>query len=204
MKTILCYGDSNTWGCVPGVLSRHPENVRWTGVMAQELGADYRVIDDGINGRSTIWEDPANQCRNGLAGLGYALYRAKPLDLVVLMLGTNDLNYTDPQGFYEGLTVLARRILMANNAFPGTSNVFPNGPKLLLVSPILLADDMEKYPLSLQFAKYTEKVAQELQVPWMDAAQFAKPSYLDGCHMDAENHGLLAKAIAAKVKEILE
>ena len=203
MKTVLCYGDSNTWGCNPGILTRHPEDVRWTGVMARELGEEYRVVDDGINGRTTVWDDPVNLCRNGLASLGYSLYRAKPLDLVVLMLGTNDLNYTDLQGFDEGLKVLARRILMGNEAFPGTSNVFPNGPKLLLVSPIAMTDNMPKYGLSLQFAKYTQQVAEELQVPWMDAAQFAKPSYLDGCHMDAENHGLLGKAIAAKVKEIL-
>ena len=85
MKNILCYGDSNTWGCIPGVLKRHDAQTRWTGIAAKELGADYNIIDDGINGRSTVWNDPANQCRNGLEGLGYALYRAKPLDLVVVM-----------------------------------------------------------------------------------------------------------------------
>lgn len=203
MKNILCYGDSNTWGCNPGVLNRHPADVRWTGIVQQELGPEYCIIENGINGRTTIWDDPANQCRNGLAGLGYALYSAKPLDLVVLMLGTNDLNYTDIEGYYSGLKVLSQRILQANKSFPGTSDVFPCETKLLLVSPILVTENMPSYSQSRKFAYYTEKVAEELDVPWMDAAQFAKPSPLDGCHMDVENHRLLGKAIGQKIKEIL-
>lgn len=203
MKNILCYGDSNTWGCIPGVLKRFDAQVRWTGVAAKELGSGYNIMEDGINGRSTVWNDPANQCRNGLEGLGYGLYRAKPLDLVVLMLGTNDLNYTDAEGFYEGLRMLAKRILGANEAFPGTSDVFMSEPRLLLVSPIALHPTMKKYSESLKFAHYTEKLAEELHVSWMDAAAFAEASELDGCHMDAENHALLGKAIAQKIKDML-
>lgn len=203
MKTILCYGDSNTWGCVPGVLTRHPEDVRWTGVLARELGEGYRVIDDGINGRTTVWDDPANQCRNGLAGLGYSLYRAKPLDLVVVMLGTNDLNYTDAEGYYEGITMLVKRILRANDSFPGTSNVFLGEPKVLLVSPIEMTPETRAYKESLKFPQHTARLAQELGLPWINAAEYAKPSPLDGCHMDARNHGLLGLAIAKMVKEIL-
>ena len=115
MKNILCYGDSNTWGCKPGVLTRLPANVRWTGVLAEMLGDDYRVIEDGINGRSTAWDDPSNLCRNGISGLGYSLYRSKPLDLVIVMLGTNDLNHTDAEGYYHGIKLLAKQIL---NAMP--------------------------------------------------------------------------------------
>ncbi len=203
MKNILCYGDSNTWGCNPGVLTRHPADVRWTGVVQNLLGPEYNIIENGINGRTTIWDDPANQCRNGLSGLGYALYSAKPLDLVVLMLGTNDLNYTDIEGYYLGIKVLAQRILKANASFPGTSDVFPGETRLLLVSPILVTDNMPSYPQSCKFADYTEKVAKELGVPWLNAAEFAQPSYLDGCHMDEENHLKLGKALAEKIKTII-
>lgn len=203
MKTILCYGDSNTWGAVPGTLTRHPIDVRWTGVLANELGAEYRIIEDGINGRSTVWDDPGNMCRNGLAGLGYSLYRAKPLDLVILMLGTNDLNYTDAAGYYEGISMLAKRILRANEHYPGTSNVFPGEVKLLLVSPIELHPDAPKYAESRKFAALTEQLAHQLQVPWLDAAVYAKPSPVDLCHMDAQEHAQLGRAIAEKVKTIL-
>lgn len=204
MKNILCYGDSNTWGCRPGVLSRFPEDVRWTGVLGNLLGKGYNVIEDGINGRSTVWDDPENQCRNGLTGLGYSLYRAKPLDLVIVMLGTNDLNYTDAEGYYHGIRILAQRILQANTAFPGTSNVFAGTPRLLLVSPIETTENMPTHGESKKFPYYTQKVAEELQIPWLDAAQFAKPSMLDGCHMEEKYHLALGQAIFEKVKEILE
>ena len=203
MKNILCYGDSNTWGCNPGVLTRHPADVRWTGVVQKLLGSEYNIIENGINGRSTVWDDPANQCRNGLSGLGYALYSAKPLDLVVLMLGTNDLNYTDAEGYYLGIKMLAQRILKANASFPGTSEVFPDKTRLLLVSPILVTENMPSYPESCKFAEYTEKVANELGVPWLNAAEYAQPSPLDGCHMDEENHQQLGIALAVKIKTIL-
>lgn len=204
MKNILCYGDSNTWGCRPGVLSRFPKDVRWTGVIGNLLGEEYNIIEDGINGRSTVWDDPQNQCRNGLTGLGYALYRAKPLDLVVVMLGTNDLNYTDAEGYYHGIRILAQRILQANTAFPGTSDVFKDTPRLLLVSPIETTENMPTHQASKKFPYYTQKVAQELGVFWMDGAQFGKPSMLDGCHMEEKYHLALGKAIYEKIKEILE
>lgn len=203
MKNILCYGDSNTWGCKPGILTRHPADVRWTGIVQKELGSDYNIIENGINGRSTVWDDPANQCRNGLSGLGYALYSAKPLDIVVLMLGTNDLNYTDAQGYYLGIKLLAQRILQANTAYPGTSDVFSGKPRLLLVSPIRVTEDRPSYGESCKFAHYTQLVAEELDVPWLDAALYANPSPLDGCHMDEENHRLLGKALAEKLKALL-
>lgn len=203
MKNILCYGDSNTWGCKPGVLTRLPANIRWTGVLAQMLGDDYCVMEDGINGRSTAWDDPSNLCRNGISGLGYSLYRSKPLDLVIVMLGTNDLNHTDAEGYYHGIKLLAKQILQANTGFPGTSNVFLDKPRLLLVSPIEKYPGVPGYEESRKLAYYTEKVAQELDIPWLDAAKFAKPSPLDGCHIEEEHHSSLGLAISEKVKEIL-
>ncbi len=201
-KNILCYGDSNTWGCTPGVLTRLPEDVRWTGVVSKILGPEYRIIEDGINGRSTIYDDPQNQCRNGLAGLGYSLYRAKPLDLAVVMLGTNDLNYTDPEGYRLGITVIGKRILGANAFYPGTSKVFPDGPKLLLVSPILLYPGAASYKASLRLAEMTEAAAKELGIPWFDAASVGEPSPLDLCHMDAESHKKLGEALAAEILKL--
>ena len=203
MKNILCYGDSNTWGCKPGILSRFASDVRWTGVLQARLGSEYNIIEDGINGRSTVWDDPANLCRNGIAGLGYALYRSKPLDLVIVMLGTNDLNYTDAEGYYHGIRLLAEQILKANTIFQGTSDVFPKKAKLLLVSPIEETEDMPAYEESKKLAYYTEKVANELNIPWLDAAKFGKPSKKDGCHMEEKYHLALGKAIYEKVLEII-
>ena len=96
MKNVLCFGDSNTWGFMPESISlpcpeRHPHDVRWTGVLARELGGGYRVIEEGQNGRTTVHDDPFALARNGKTVLPAILESHKPLDLVVLMLGTNDL-----------------------------------------------------------------------------------------------------------------
>lgn len=203
MKNILCYGDSNTWGAIPGVLRRFDPDVRWTGVLAKALGSGYQIHEDGINGRRTVWDDPVNPCRNGLDALGYALYRTKPLDLVVVMLGTNDLNHTDAEGYYLGLSVLCRRILAAGQCFPGTSEVFPNGPKLLIVSPIRTSPTLALYENSCKFAEQTRRLAEELNVPWFDAASVAEPSDADGCHMAAESHKKLGLALEKVIREIL-
>src|SRR6187401_3541591 len=96
MKTVLCFGDSNTWGFVPESITaphamRHAPDLRWTGVLARELGAGYRVIEEGLSGRTTVHEDPIMGNRNGSLHLPSCLESHSPIDVVMLMLGTNDL-----------------------------------------------------------------------------------------------------------------
>ena len=213
MKTILCYGDSNTWGYIPNSGLRYDENTRWTGVLSRELGGEYRVLEDGLNGRTTVFENPFDKYRSGIEGLGYSLHRSKPIDLMVMMLGTNDLHYTDAFGFYKGLNVLVRQIMNADAYYPGIEKVFRQGPKLLLVSPILLDADIvrvrpeihlsTRYADSCRFAMYTSRLAQEHGVQWLDAAEFARPDPRDCVHMDAQGHLVLGKAIAEKVRTML-
>ena len=87
----MCFGDSNTWGYSPTTGQRYPANVRWTGVLQAELGSDYHVIEEGLNGRTTVWEDPIEGDKVGKRHLPVLLQSHAPLDLVVVMLGTNDL-----------------------------------------------------------------------------------------------------------------
>ena len=91
MKTILCYGDSNTYGYDPSNGFRYPKNVRWTGVLADLLGPEFTVIEEGCNGRTTVFDDPLEGWKNGLDYLKPCLNSHKPIDLVILMLGSNDL-----------------------------------------------------------------------------------------------------------------
>ena len=91
MKSILCYGDLNTWGYIPGTGERYPHDVRWTGVLKQTLGVGYHVIEEGLNGRTTVWDDPLMDGRNGKEYLTPCLASHAPLDSVIILLGTNDL-----------------------------------------------------------------------------------------------------------------
>lgn len=206
MKRILCYGDSNTWGYTPPTGERYPGNVRWTGVLAKELGAEYEILEDGINGRTTVWNSPYYPCRNGMEGLGYSLFSARPLDLIVLMLGTNDLNYTDAWGYYRGLSAIVRRILNAPAFYQDSSAVFVEKPRILLVSPITLHPQIAqirpdlaccgRYEDSCHFAEFTARVAEEFHVPWVDAASCACASAADGLHLTESGHRAIGEMLA--------
>ena len=91
MKTVLCYGDSNTWGYNPTTGDRFGRDERWAGVLRRTLGEGYLVIEEGLNGRTTVWDDPLEDGRKGKVYLPPCLETHKPLDLVIIMLGTNDL-----------------------------------------------------------------------------------------------------------------
>jgi lysophospholipase L1-like esterase len=95
VKTILCYGDSNTWGCIPLTGPQPPRRYgparRWPGVLRRELGDGYWIVEEGLNGRTTVWDDPLEPFRSGKELLVPCLMTHEPIDLVIVMLGTNDL-----------------------------------------------------------------------------------------------------------------
>ena len=96
MRRILCYGDSNTWGHHPmpdGTVTRYEDDVRWTGVLQECLKGEFRVIEEGLCGRTVMFDDPVAPDRNGRTFLNCCLQSHQPLDLVVLMLGTNDIRH---------------------------------------------------------------------------------------------------------------
>lgn len=213
MKTIVCYGDSNTWGYKPKIRLRYPPEVRWTGVCQKALGPEYRVLEEGVNGRTTVFDDPTNPVRNGEKALGYVLNAAKPVDLVILALGTNDLKYTDAAGAAAGAERLIQLLRNMRERIPSSSPYFTEQPAILLVSPIeILAraevrvegvELEELHGKSLRLAEEFQKVGKRQGVPVLDAAQYARPSEIDGVHMDPESHQALGLAIARAVKELL-
>jgi lysophospholipase L1-like esterase len=214
MKTILCYGDSNTWGFIPESITeayprRHPRDVRWPGVMQRELGAEYHVIEEAQNGRTTVHDDMINLHRNGRGYLPACLESHKPIDLVILMLGTNDLKATfnlSPPEIAAGAAQLAKMIL-ASDAGPRAK-----APKVLLVAPPRmghmphLPDVYEKLTgaqeKSGRFPACYEAVAQALGCAYLNCQEFASPSPTDGIHLEAADHAKLGKAMAEAVKRM--
>lgn len=207
MKSVLCYGDSNTWGYDPASCTRFAPDVRWTGVMAARLGNGYRVIEEGLNGRTTRWDDPIERGRNGLDYLRPCVASHDPLDLVIVMLGTNDLkrrfalSASDIAQSAAALAEEARRL--AQN--PETERV-----EVLLVAPPAVTtltefDEMfagagEK---SRQFSHYFRLAAGWYDVPFFDAGAVIVSSEKDGIHFDAAEHAKLGAALADQVRRLI-
>jgi lysophospholipase L1-like esterase len=221
-KTIVCFGDSNTWGFAPELqpedesyFGRYPEGVRWTSVLQEMLGTGYRIIEEGLNARTSIWDDVTWPDRNGLTYLRPCLNTHAPVDLVILMLGTNDLKvrisgYTPEIARAAG--VLVKAIQSGNDGPEG------NAPKVLLVSPILVGEELETAAPDIydelgrenarknskEFAKYFQAQAAQCNCYFLDAAKYAEPGPVDAIHLDAANHRKLAVAFAEKVREIFQ
>ncbi len=216
MKTILCFGDSNTWGFDPESMTgspypvRHAPDVRWTGVLARELGAGFRVIEEGQNGRTTVHEDPVMGGRNGSLYLPACLESHKPLDLVVLMLGTNDLKSMfglTPGDIAGGAGMLARMILQSE------AGLRARPPGLLLLCPPATGD-MSRVPdlaekfagaheRSRRFPQYYEALAASLGCAYLNTQEVVSSSRVDGLHLDAPEHSKLGAAVAAAVRRIV-
>ena len=207
MKNILFYGDSNTWGFDPGTTLRYPYENRWTTVCAGLLGSGYNCIPAGMNGRTTAFDDPVKGARNGTKGLDYALQTHKPLDLMVIMLGTNDLKYTDAAGSAAGMERLVELALTANQRYNLSSPVFPKDcTSILLISPVLLKahvgpreDDISE---SAKLSGLYQRIADRFHLPFMDAALYASPSEIDGVHLSLKANETLGIAIAEKIKSL--
>lgn len=214
MKNILCYGDSNTWGTIPVKATRYENNVRWPGVASELLGDEYNLIEDAIVGRTTIFDDPFLECRNGMKSLGYSLLSHTPLDMVILFLGSNDLKYTDADGSARGAGRLIDLIRKGDALYDATAPMYPNGLKILLISPPELN---EQFPVvrpehmlagmvseSALFESKYRAIAESKGVYFLSAAQYVKPTSDDCIHLSPECHKILGTAIAEKIKEILE
>ena len=201
MKNILCYGDSNTFGfTLHG--GRHPYDVRWTGRLQLALGPAYRVIEEGCGGRTTVFEDPIDLGRNGRTSLPVCLASHNPLDLVILMLGTNDMkHYFQNNAWSIGQGVA--QLLHLIQTYPYAPNY--SAPKVLVVSPIHIGPDVAHSPfgsfqpeaieISKGLAAEIRRAAEQAGCAFFDAAAVAGPCDEDSIHMDAANHAALARAL---------
>lgn len=207
VKTIVCFGDSNTWGYDPATRDRFPPETRWTGILQQTLGSGYRVIEEGLNGRTTNVDDPIEANRNGLTYLRPCLESHRPIDLVTIMLGTNDLKAR----FNRSASDIAESAASLVGVVQ-TTKVGPNGtfPRALLIAPPPVAtlsayDEMflgatEK---SQRFAKHFPTVAAWYNAPLLLAADIIHSSDLDGIHFEADQHLKLGQAVAREIERIL-
>lgn len=207
LKTILCFGDSNTYGESPEGFGRYPREERWTGILQRSLGSGYTVIEEGLNGRTTVWEDPVEGDKCGIRHLPSCIASHTPLDLVIIMLGSNDLKqrfHATPADIALGMERLVRTARSIDNYTAAAPF------EVLLVSPPSLRETTflgevfgDRRADSLRVGALARQAAERCGAAFLDMAQYTEPSALDGLHLDRNNHKLAAEVLARKIKEIL-
>lgn len=211
MKYILCYGDSNTWGRIPVTRGRYDFDLRWPGVMQSYFGQDVRVYENALNGRTTVFEDPIEEGRNGRAGFETTMMVNAPLDLLILMLGVNDTKNRFAKAPWDIALGMDLLVQLAQRSGAGVNGL---PPKILVVSPARMTDDWgdtlhaaifgsESIQKCNALAPLYEQVAKQRGCWYLNAALCAT-AIADGIHLSPESHRLLGMAIARKAQEILE
>jgi lysophospholipase L1-like esterase len=205
VKTILCFGDSITWGYNPEDGTRYEYSLTWPGVMEKELGGGYKVITEAITGRTTCWDLPYSPYRNGKEFLPMLLESHSPLDLVIVMLGLNDLMKLVGKSADEsawGMLSLVREIL--SPVFGGSP------PKILIIAPpaIRKLSEFNKMVFggmeeeSKKLADCYKTVAEVTKSEFLDSNKYISISGSDGLHPLPDQYKILGKVIADKVSDM--
>jgi lysophospholipase L1-like esterase len=208
-KRVLCYGDSLTHGSdhQNQKSTRFPINIRWTGILQNELGMDYEIIEEGLSGRTTDLDDPKKPGRNGLTYYQSCISSHLPLNLIVLLLGLNDLK----NRFQKTPHQIAQSLL---SYFTATKNVYLDKelpiPTILLLSPPLIIqknvptdyDISDGNTKSKQLSSEYEIIAKDQKALYFDLATLDLPLSADGLHPNSEGHKIIGSKIAELINNL--
>ena len=197
MKHILAFGDSNTWGLIPGTKERYPYEKRWTGIIDSRLDG-VRIIEEGLCGRTTVFEDELRPGRKGADLFPIILESQSPIDGLIIMLGTNDCKAINNATSYTIGKGIERCLNIASIYLPAD--------KILLMSPIHLGENVWRPDKDPEFNKESVKVSKELKSVYKEIAErrghkflaasdYARAGEADEEHLDEEGHRMLAEAI---------
>ena len=207
---ILCYGDSNTWGYIPGSDHlRYNDDTRWTRLLSKKLGENYEIIEEGLNSRTLISNDP-RPGKEGKSGYDYlipCLDSQDPIDLVILMLGTNELKYTNNKTPEEIGNILEEKFV--KTILNRKSQINKNCPKLLIVTPPLVNEDADE-ETKKKYLNATEKslklndIYKEVAIKnncYFLSNEGLNPG-IDGIHLSEEMHAYLAERLYNEIIKI--
>ena len=196
MKKILCFGDSNTFGFIPLNGQRYSKNARWSGILAQELGADFVVVEDGLNNRTAFNSNPQSKQHCAISALKETI--KQNFDIVILQIGINDSQFiynTTEKSLEEGISALVEII---KNYNPKT--------KIVLLSPNIIQKQILKSPFNALFnetsiekskyySKVYKKISEKYNIEFLDLEKIVKTSDIDGLHYEPAEHKKIAQAI---------
>lgn len=218
-KHILCLGDSNTHGycadpgdCAEPALARFNEEERWTCLLQRELGGDFLVIEEGLSGRTTVFEDPLEEGMSALPYLYPCLKSHEPVSLLIIMLGTNDTKErlgASAACIGLGMERLVRKAMSVDCWGSG------GRPNILILAPPPILDGLDAAPCgaamgrgcaekSREAPRYLRQAAEALGVHFLDAAELGcEFNRVDCMHLTRASHARLAKALAPRVREMV-
>ncbi|MDR2865445.1 MAG: SGNH/GDSL hydrolase family protein [Spirochaetaceae bacterium] len=211
MKSVLCFGDSNTWAYNPETGTRYPYEIRWTSVLQKALGDSWTIIPEGFNGRTTVFSDPFMPYRNGLEFFPAIIGSHYPLDILIIMLGTNDTKSVFDLPVHNITGGLEALIKAARGKAYGING---GDPKILIVSPAIITEgdqnkavfDLRQFQgsaeKSIQFGAACKALAQKTLCSFFDASKIAFSSSIDGIHLTPESHKTLGLELAALIKRL--
>ena len=207
MKQIVCFGDSNTYGYIPENGERYPWGVRWTSLLNEKLGyGKYHIEEEGLCGRTTIFEDPLRDNRNGSHMLPALLETHQHADLIIVMLGTNDCKTV----FGASADVIGKGITRLLDQI----QEYAPRAKVLLMSPIYLGEKVWQEGYDQEFSRESvivsrnlqpvyEKIAAERHISFLPAASYVHCCDADQEHLNAAGHKEFAEVVYRKVQELL-
>lgn len=208
MKSVVCFGDSNTWAYIPGSNGkRYPFEKRWTTILGEELGCGYNIISEGLNGRTTVFDDPLTGNKSGLKHLDIILASHYPVDLLIIMLGTNDLKdrfNVQASGISKGLS---RLVEFAGKSTAGIAGKSPEiliiCPPPILDAPVYREEFLDGIEKSNKLKEEYKKLSESFNIPVSFAEDFLSSSQVDGIHWTEEGHKNFGIRIAEIIKEII-
>lgn len=204
LKTkILCYGDSNTFGFCPNDGSRYPKTIRWTGILAELLGEQYSIIEEGCNNRNGFIKSTGNFIQNGKEYFSECIKKNPNFDILILALGTNDI-----QKFYDINEQIVNEGL---SYYTDTLNKLDKQIRLILVTPVKISKNILNNYFAFQFDSVSiersiwiqdlyYKFAANNNIELFDVNKYVTPSTIDGLHFDPNSHKIIANQLA----EIIE
>lgn len=203
---IVCYGDSNTWGYISGSdHQRYGESERWTGILSQKLGENYKIIEEGLNSRTLISNDsrPGKEGKNGYEYLIPCLDTHDPIDLVIVMLGTNELKKAYNKTIEEIGEIFEKYFV--KTILNRKSQIDNKYPKLVIVAPPIANDDGSgkyegAFEKSLKFNEIYGKIAENNNCYFVDNNKLE--TGIDGVHLTKESHKLLAEKLYEVILKI--
>jgi lysophospholipase L1-like esterase len=204
---ILCFGDSNTWGNIPGLVKRYPVNKRWTGLLQEVLGQRFCIIEEGLSARTTNLDDPKHFGKNGKTYLVPCLETHSPLDCLILSLGTNDLKerfHRSPEQIAAGIEDLVQ------TTYSVIQEEGRNKLKIILLSPPLIDESVEGVQenyldaeaKSKMLGDLYRKIAEKYGLEFVDLSAIVTPSKTDGYHLEPEAHAKIANSLGKLILKL--